>query len=156
MCMKNFTTCKGSIPRQMKKQFILFLILIIPLFLILIFNSFNSYIHLNYSDKIDFIEEIHIIGTADIKKADENNCIYKDKQKIQKILEYLDSIPLIKSDRSTKSFGSPNIFIGIYGKNKNPIETITVYEGGYIINTKSGRYESKWENIIRGIENIDF
>lgn len=120
--------------------------------------SFKSTVYLNYQPNIDDIEEVKIFGAITLYNTDKENQIYIDKFKIQRIIEYLNSIPLTEATQAELPNKSPDVSIAINNVKGTKIGNIWIYGQVFIedkINRKLFRIKNDSDWVIEGIEKID-
>ena len=125
-------------------------------------------VYLDCEVNVEEIKEIRIFTPFLLLNADEereeNLYVYTNPQKIEKIMNYFCSIKLSSvTERETLHNRSSDSSVGLYLKNGQKIDLITVYGDNLVrdlqseTRTKSGDlYRSKKGGVIRRINELDF
>lgn len=122
-----------------------------------IFAMFKKTIYLEYEQNINNLKEIDILGPATLKNTDARDCAYTDRKKMQKIIDYLNVIPLVQANKNELPNKSPDLSIRFFDINDNIVGCIYIYGQVFIEDTYTGElYRSKNIHIIEGLENIQF
>ena len=121
-------------------------------------SVFKPTVYLNYEKNIAELDRVEVFGgAATMQSADELDYIYTDKNKIQKIIGYLNKIPLVKADRRDVPSKSADVMISFYDVNGEMVGSIWVYGQVFIENRNTGEmYRSRDETIIDGLEALNF
>ena len=113
---------------------------------------------LNCQLNIDEVDKVRIVGTTGLNSPDEGYEIYTDKGKIQKLLDYLNSIPFVAAKKEDLPNMSSDVRIHFKDVSGESIWNISVYGQVYIVDHATGEVLMRKDNtwIIDGIENLDF
>ena len=121
-------------------------------------------VYLDCEVNVEEIKEIRVSTPFDLQNADDRKegCyIYTDKKKINKIIYYFCNMKLTESETAELPNKSPDSYVGMYLKNGEKIDFISVY-GDTIIRDlqnetriKSGPlYRNRGSAVIRGINRL--
>lgn len=137
--------------------------------------KFRPTVYLDCEVNVEEIKEIRVstpfvLHNADEKK--EGHYIYTDPQKIKKIMNYFCSMKLCRITKQEAIYNrTPDSYVGIYLKNGEEIDFISVYADEFVrdlqseTRTKSGDvddvyiddvYRSKKVGVIERINKLDF
>ena len=123
---------------------------------------FRNTVHLNLQLNVNEISEIQIGGAASLSVYDsfEHDCaIYKIKENIELITQYLNSLELAESNKEELPNISCDSFIQYYDINGNLTENLLIYGEIFIENVNDKKiYRIKNTNldIIDGLKKVGF
>jgi len=121
---------------------------------------FKPTVHLKYHQSIDDIKEIELSGIFVAQHADEKrrgDYILTNKHKIQKVIDYLNRIPLAKATEDELPNKSADGSIKIYNVNGKEVGNFIIYGQVFIKDLITQKlYRSKKDWIIDGIGKMEF
>lgn len=115
--------------------------------------------YFKYQIDVDDIAKVEILGAITLRHTDGKSHIYTDKEKIRKIIDYFNKIPLAEAESSEVPNMSPDVEIRISNENDDFIGVIWIYGQVFIEDrlNEGQLYRSKYprNGIIEGLENLE-
>lgn len=121
---------------------------------------FKPTVYLDYNPCIDEIGKIKIGGTISMSYYDEmenRNAVYTNLHNIDKVTNYLKSIPLVNADKNELPNMSPDSYIQYYDKDGNQIKNLIIFGKTFIKDVDSNKiYKIKYNGakVLKKLEKL--
>lgn len=125
-------------------------------------TNFRHTVFLDYYPESDTIKEVEIGGAINMTDCDlkkNGNSIYNQKQHIEQITDYLNTIALVNSTKEELPNKSPDSYIQYFDNNGILMGNFLIYGQAFIedaINDKVYQVKRNKASIIQELEKVDF